>query len=157
MSQDWSIGLSYQSDLADADSRLLEDENDRYSKRVSGVGGYLLWVGKQFEATLEIVAATGSFEELDRDRNQPWAWNAELAHFLPGSNFELAFRVEGSRELEDGPSYQYGPAATWRIGKHVSLTLEYLHGEFKDDLATTDSGEPYDQVDHVAGKFSIEF
>ena len=157
VNRNWSLGLSYQSDLADADSRPLQDENDRYSKRVSGVSGYLLWVGESYEATLEFLAATGSFEELDRDRNQPWAWNMELVHFVPGTNFELAFRVEGSRELEDEPGLQFGPAVTWRIGKHASLTLEYLHGEFKDGLATNDEDEPYDHVDHIGGQLTIEF
>jgi hypothetical protein len=157
LNDDWSFGLSYQSNLADADSRLLEDNNDRYSKRVAGVSGYVLWAGELFEATLEALAATGSFEELDNDRNKPWAWNFELVHFYPGSNFEFAFRIEGSRELEDEPGVQFGPAITWRTGKYASLTLEYLHGEFEDELATTENDDPYDNVDRVGAILSIAF
>ncbi len=157
LNDDWSFGLSYQSDLADSDTRLLEDNNDRYSNRVAGISGYILWAGDQFEMTLEALAATGSFEELDPDRNKPWAWNAELVHAFPGSNFEIAFRIEGSRELEDEPKYQFGPAITWRTGKYASLTLEYLHGEFEDELATTENDNPYDSVDRVGGIFSIAF
>jgi len=157
LNDDWSFGLSYQSDLADSDSRLLEDNNDRYANQVSGVSGYILWAGDLFEVTLEALAATGSFEELDSDRNKPWAWNAELVHFYPGSSFEIAFRVEGSGELEDEPKYQFGPAITWRTGKHASLTLEYLHGEFEDELATTENDDPYDHVDRFGAILSVAF
>ena len=157
LNDDWSFGLSYQSNLADADSRLLQDSNDRYRNRVAGVSGYVLWAGEQFEATLEVLAATGSFAELENDRNKPWAWNAELVHFYPGSNFEIAFRIEGSRELEDEPRVQFGPAITWRTGKYASLTLEYLHGEFEDELATTENDDPYDDVDRVGAILSIAF
>jgi len=117
----------------------------------------VLWAGEQFEVTLEALAATGSFEELETDRNKPWAWNAELVHFNPGSNFEIAFRIEGSRELEDEPGIQFGPAITWRAGKYASLTLEYLHGEFEDEHATTEDDDPYDDVDRVGAILSIAF
>lgn len=157
LKDDWSFGLSYQSNLADSDSRLLEDNNDRYSTRVAGISGYVLWAGEKFEATLEALAATGSFEELDPDRNKPCAWNAELVHFYPGSNFEIAFRIEGSRELEDEPRVQFGPAITWRTGKYASLTLEYLHGEFEDELAATENDDPYDHVDRLGAILSIAF
>jgi len=157
INETWSVGWSYQSDLADADSLPLEDENNRYSRRVPGMSGYLLWSGEQFEFTFEALAATRSYKEMDSDRNQPWAWNAELVHFLDGYNMELAFRVERSHELEDEPSIRYGPAVTWRIGKHANLTLEYLHGEFKDGLATNDDDLPYDHVDRVGGQFAYEF
>lgn len=157
LSEDWSVGLSYQSDLADADSRLLQDDNDRYAKRVPGISGYVVWADDRYEATLELLGATRSFAELEQDRDQPWAWNAEVTRFFPERNFELALRFEGSRELEDEPKYQYGVAVTWRPGTYVSLTLEYLRGEFKKGLATSDQDEPYTHVDHVGGMLSIEF
>jgi len=157
LNDDWSFGLSYQSDLADSDERLLKDNNDRYRNRVAGISGFILWAGDTVEITLETLAAIGSFEELEPDRNKPWAWNAELVHFFPGSNFEIAFRIEGSRELEDQPRYQFGPAISWRTGKSASLTVEYLHGEFEDELATTDNDNSYDHVDRVGAILSIAF
>jgi len=157
LNDDWSFGLSYQSDLADSDSRLLEDNNDRYAEQVAAVSGYILWAGDWFEVTLEALAATGSFEELDSDRDKPWAWNAELVHFYPGTNFEISFRIEGSQELEDEPRYQFGPAITWRTGKNASITVEYLHGEFEDELATTENDDPYDHVDRVGAILSVAF
>ena len=157
LNDNWSFGLSYQSDLADSDSRLLQDNNDRYANRVAGISGYILWAGELFEVTLEGLAATDSFEELDPDRNKPWAWNTELVHFFPGSNFEIAFRIEGSRELEDEPKYQFGPAITWRASRYASLTLEYLRGEFEDELATNENDDPYDHVDRLGAILSIAF
>lgn len=157
LSDDWSFGFSYQSDLADSDFRLLEDNNDRYRNRVSGVSGYVLLAADTFEMTLEGLAATGSFEELDSDRNRPRAWNAEMVYFYPRTNFEIAFRFEGSRELEGEPKYQFGPAITWRTGKYASLTLEYLHGEFEGELATTENDDPYDHVDRIGAILSVAF
>lgn len=157
LNEQWSIGVSYQSDLADSDSQLLEEINNRYAKRVGGVSGYILWAGEQFEMTVEAVTATGSFEELEADRNKPWAWNVELLYFFPSTNFEVALRFEGSRELEDAPKYRYGPAITWRAGKYASLTLEYLHGEFEGELATTDNDDAYDHVDSVGAILSVAF
>lgn len=153
----WSAGWSYQTDLADADSRLLEDENDRYSRRVPAVSGYFLWTDQRYEFTLEALGAVRSFKELDNDRDRPWAWNAEVVYFFDNHNIDLAFRVEGSNELEGEPHLQFGPALTWRIGKYASLTLEYLHGEFKDQIATNDDDEPYDHVDRVGGILTVEF
>ncbi len=154
--QTWSAGLSYLSDLADADSRPLEDDNDRYERRVSGLSAYILWAGEQFELTLEGLAATGSFRELDNDRDRPRAWNAELV-YVGYPSFDIALRFEGSRELEDEPLYQVGAAATWRLGRRASLTVEYLHGEFSGELASNADDEPYDQVDRVGAMLSVAF
>ncbi len=155
--QDWSFGLSYQSDLADSDGRLLDDYNGRYGKQVAGISAYLLWVGHMLEVSVETVAATSSFKELDADRNKPLAWNTEVAYFLPGSNVEIAFRFEGSQEIEDAPRYQYGAAVTWRTGKFAALTIEYLHGEFEGALATTENDDPYNHVNRVGAIMSMEF
>lgn len=78
-------------------------------------------------------------------------------HFLPSMDLELAVRFEGSHELEDAPKYQYGAALIWSPRRYASLTLEYLHGEFKKGLATSSEDEPYTHVDHVGAKLSIEF
>ncbi|MCU7935090.1 MAG: LbtU family siderophore porin [Candidatus Thiodiazotropha sp. (ex Dulcina madagascariensis)] len=157
--ENWSFGVSYQSDLADADERLLEEVDDRYAESVSGVSGYLLLVGDQFEFSLEVLAATDIFRELDRDRNRPSAWNAELVHFMPGSDFELAFRLEGSRELEEAPKYRYGLALTRYEGKHASLTLEYLHGQFEEGFHAIEIEDeiPIAHVNSIGAKVIIEF
>ncbi len=47
--------------------------------------------------------------------------------------------------------------SNWRISANVALTLEYLHGKFKGELATNDDDEPYDHVDSVAAMLTLEF
>lgn len=157
INENWSAGWSYQSDLSDADSRPLEETDNRYTRRVPGISAYIFWAGRRFEVTLEAVAATRSFNELDSSKNQPRAWNVEIVHFIDDRDLALAVRLEGSEELEDEPRIQFGTALTWRLGKNAYLILEYLHGEFEDQLATNNEDEPYEHVDRVSGKFSLAF
>ena len=104
-----------------------------------------------------MLGATKSFDELDADRDRPRAWNAEVSRSFGDEEFELALRVEGSNELEDEPHLRYGIAANWRISECAALTLEYLHGKFKGELATNDDDEPYNHVDSVAAMLTLEF
>lgn len=157
ISPEWSVGWSYQTDLADADSELLEDEGNRYDRRVAGISAYVQWAQEPYQAGLEVLGATSSFDELDADRDRPSAWNAEVSRSFLDEDFEVALRIEGSDELEDEPHLRYGIAANWRISEYAVLTLEYLHGEFKDELATNDDDEPYDHVDSVAAELTLEF
>ncbi|MEN8178099.1 MAG: hypothetical protein ABFS39_05705 [Pseudomonadota bacterium] len=46
-----------QSDLADADSRLLGDENNRYLQKVAGGSGFLLWTTPYFDISFEALGA----------------------------------------------------------------------------------------------------
>jgi hypothetical protein len=153
----FSFGLSYQSDLADADDRLLED--GRYLKRVPVASAYLLIVGEDMEFSFETVTAMNHFRELENDLNQPMAWNTELAFFFPDAHFDLSFRFEKSRELEDEPKHRFGTAISWYPYRHTSLTLEYLHGEFRDDSFAIDRGAeiPIRHVNTVSAKLSLEF
>lgn len=151
-----SLGASFISDLADADERPLEEEGNRYARRVPGLSGYLLWTAQDYEITLEALGAMRSFAELEADRDRPRAWNLEFAYFLE-SGIEWALRVEGSRELEDAPHRQYGAAVTFRPYRRAALTLEYLHGRFSGDLATDADDNPYDHVNRFGAQLSILF
>ena len=71
----FSLGLSYQSDLADSDTRLLDDEDNCYSGKVAGVSGFLLWTTPKIDIGLEVLGATGQFNGLDNNLNKPFAWN----------------------------------------------------------------------------------
>ena len=102
-----TIGMSYLSDLADTDSRLLADANNRYAHKIAGISGYMLYVGDGFEIAFEALAATRSFAELESNFDRPRAWNLEVAFFLH-PRFDLAFRIEGSEELQDTPQLQTG-------------------------------------------------
>lgn len=151
-----ALGLSYLTDMADTDSRLLDDNDNRFIRKVQGVSGYLLWIDRRFEITFEALAATRSFAELEVDRNRPWAWNLELGLFFHHL-FDLALRVEGSRELVDEPQLQYGAAVTLLLHRYVTLTLEYLHGDFEGDLATDDDGNRLDDVNRFGAQLSVAF
>jgi hypothetical protein len=152
----FTLGLSFQTDLADSESELLKDAANRHSRSVPAISGYLAWFGERFDMSIEVVSALRSFNELDPDRNRPMAWNVEFAHVI-NSSFEVALRMEGSDELEDEPEFQVGVAATWRAGRHTSVTVEYLRGQFKDGLATNDDDESYDNRNRVGVVLSVAF
>ncbi|MGH8452994.1 MAG: LbtU family siderophore porin, partial [Nevskiales bacterium] len=150
-----TFGLSYLSDLAESDKRLLADSDDRYEKRVDGLSAYASVGHEQFEFTAELVQALGSFRELESDRNKPRAWNAELA-FFPSDNLSLAIRLEGSRELEDAPDRQAGVALTWQLLDKVFLTAEALRGTFKRGLAEDARGREIETVTQIGGQISVD-
>lgn len=130
---EWKMGVSYISDLADAKDHLLADFGNRYASRVDGLSAYSILGAGRFEITAELVQALNAFKELPGDRNQPFAWNVEVA-FFPRGPIDAAFRVEGSRELVDAPRLQLGAALSWRPIRQASLTLEYLHGDYSADM-----------------------
>lgn len=151
-----SLGLSYVSDLGDADARLLEDENDRFGRKIAGLSSYLLWVDDKFEVSLEALGAIRSFDELDADRNRPFAWNLEFVHF-PFPRFDWALRLEGSTELEEAPRLQYGVAVNTRLHRRATLTVEALHGRFDGNLAIDAEDNPYAHVNHIGILLSVVF
>ncbi len=154
--EDWSFGLSLQTDLADSDERLLADENNRFERKVPALSGYLLWVGSNSEVTFEALGALRSFREFESDRDQPVAWNVEVALF-PHPKFDLAFRIEGSRELEDAPRTQFGAAVTFLLHRNATLTLELLRANFDGDLAADDDDNPLSHAYRVGAQLSVIF
>lgn len=151
-----TFGLSYQSDLADAESRLLAECDNRYLNKVAGASGYFVWSTDSIEVSLEALGTLSSFNDLEPDRDRPIAWNLEFVHFID-KRFEWALRVEGSQELEDAPTLQFGVAFNWRTSAYSSFTVEYLHGQFSEELATNDDDRSYNHVDRVGAQFSIAF
>ncbi len=83
LGQSCSLGMSYQSDLADSDDKLLDDEEgNRFDRKVPAVSGYAVWTTRRFDLSVEALGTMRSFREFDRDRNRPWAWNVEFSQFL---------------------------------------------------------------------------
>lgn len=74
-----------------------------------------------------------------------------------GPSVDLAFRVEVNRELEAFPEIQYGIASTLLLHKNVTLTLEFLRGEFKNDLATDDNDNPFEEGTRIGAQLSVVF
>ena len=149
-------GLSYLSDLADADERPLADEGNRYRRRVDAVSGHAVVGFHAFELSAEFVAARRPFAELDAAFDRPRAWNLELAWY-PLPRLETALRIEGSRELEDAPRSQVGVAVSIQPVPTMFLTLDYLHGRFARGAAEDDAGRALDSVNTIGALLSIEF
>ncbi len=93
---------------------------------------------------------------MDLDRDRPRAWNLELAYY-PAGDLSWAFRLEGSRELEDAPKWQASVAGLWRVRKNIFLNFEYLHGKFERSLGTNKFGREIKTVDQIGALLSIEF
>jgi hypothetical protein len=123
---------------------------------VSGLAAHLLWLGDRHEVSLEAITATRSFDALEPDRNRPSAWNLEYSYFA-SERLDWALRVEGSRELEDEPRLRYGAALNIRVLRNATLTLEWLHGRFRGELATDDGDVPYRHVDSIGALLAVAF
>jgi hypothetical protein len=150
------VGVSYLTDLGDAGGRLLEDVDNRFVRKVPGLSAYAIWIGDGFETTFEITGAQRSFEELDSDRDQPLAWNVELALFIH-PKAELDFRLEGSRMIEGFPKIQWGIATTMQLHRRSTLTLELLQGDFELGLAADDDDNPFTDVTTIGAQLAIAF
>jgi hypothetical protein len=140
--ESWTLGASYLSDLADAKDGLLQAYGDRYRSRVDAVSAYGILGAGRFELTAEMVRALKAFAELPPDRNQPFAWNVELA-FFPEGPVNAALRLEGSQKLDNAPRLMGGVALSWRLLRNVSTTIEYLHGDYDDSVSDRQTGDRF--------------
>jgi hypothetical protein len=150
------IGLSYLTDLGDVDGRLLEGLDNRFTKKSAGLSAAAIWIGDSFESTVEVLGAQNRFRDLDGDRDQPLAWNIELALFVhPGA--ELNFRLEGSRQIAGFPETQWGVATNVQLHQRAFLTLEFLRGEYRRGLALDDEDNPLKTVTTIGALLSVAF
>lgn len=152
----WKFGAGYLSDLAESDALLLDDFDNRYENRVGGWNIYILRRMEPFEFTLEAVAAAGHYRELDASEDEPWAANLEIAWF-PRPAIQFAARVERSGELADEPKWQYDISAARRIGKYISIAVDYLYGEYQNDFVFDDDDNELDQRNLFTAQFGLEF
>ncbi len=141
-------GVSYTSNLggSDAFNEFLVDADNLDSQ----VGGWSAFASLQFlerfKLIVEYVAALDSFnagevyDSGDTMARQPSAWNLELGVALT-EGLEIAARYGGS---DDGgpdflPETQFGAVLNWGVFVNTNLGIEYLHGEFEDDVLKTDT------------------
>ncbi len=153
------FGASYLSDLAESDAGMVDD----YRRRVAGWSTYAVAGIGPVELSAEALGALRSFSAEDLDENgdgkgdKPLAWNVEAAVY-PASNFEVALRLEGSDEIAEAPELQYGICSSWSPIEHLSLSLEYLRGEFDRDFAPADDDNNSGRYrDLVTAQLAIEF
>lgn len=151
-----ALGISYQSDLADSDERMLADHDNRYARKVAAIGAFLHWRGTNYLVTAEALGALRRFSEWEHDRDKPLAWNIELTHPLAHESLRLSWRLEGSRELQDQPRWQAGIALNWAVHDHIGLTLEYLHGRYERGLSGDDDA-PDREVDTASARITFDF
>ncbi|RMG98308.1 MAG: hypothetical protein D6708_00655 [Candidatus Dadabacteria bacterium] len=115
-----------------------------------------------FEVLGEVLGSVGAFDEADLDQDsdgsgdRPLAWNVEGAWDV-SEVVEVAVRVEGSRELGGQPELQYGAVVSWGPMEGVSLSLEYLHGEYDEDFGEDEDGNALDTRDLVTAQLAVEF
>lgn len=150
------VGISYFSDLAEAEEQLIEFDQNYYAQSVDVINVYALLGFENFELTAEWVTALDKFTELDPEFDQPQAWNLELAWFMTNTS-QLAFRYEESNELEDEPGKQYGVGITWRPGEIITLSADYLHGEYDPASVFDDDDNELFESDQFTFQLSIEF
>ncbi len=151
-----SFGLSYQADLADSDEGLLAELGHRYRERVAGASAYLLFVRNEYEFSIEFLQTLSSFRELASDRDRPFAWNTEVSRYFTGSEIEIAFRLEGSRELMEMPTQRYGVALTHYATPRAYFTIEYLHARFSKHAVFPEEDDRLDHSGQFAAKLTIE-
>ena len=154
------VGASFVSDLADTDADLLGGAG--YAKRVGGWSAYAVAGWGAFQVSGEVLGAVRAFDAADLDEDadgsgdRPLAWNVEGAWEVRQS-VEVAARVEGSRELGGQPRVQYGVCVSWGVMEGVSVSAEYLHGEFDEDFGRDGDGNALDTRDLVTAQLAVEF
>ena len=151
------LGASYTSNLAGSDSfsEAVVDK-DNLDSLVGAWSAFLTFEFlERFKVIGEYVGALDSFkageiyDAADTKERKPSAWNVELGVAVI-ENLELAARYEGS---DDGgadflPESQHGVVLNWGIFENTNLALEYLHGEFEDDVQ---------EIDSFVAQLAIEF
>ena len=139
------LGAGYISDLSESQEEILFDFNNNYLRRVPAWNAYALIGLNSFEFTAEILRATHAFQEFPEETDQPFAWNLELACF-PIESFQVSVRGEHSEELEDEPEWQYGISVTWAPWESVTVSADYLYGQYKERFAFDDFDN--EQISH---------
>jgi len=111
---------------------------------VQGAGGFVsLRVGR-LVADAEYAAALEDFAAgtIGPSPARPVAWNAEAGLYFHGKQAEIALKFEGSDELPGFPEKQYGIGSSIKIVESVTVAIEFLHGDFREndedrDIVTT--------------------
>jgi hypothetical protein len=142
------VGVSWCNDLGEA-VELRELRQDFFDERGSGetlvsdevnaIAGAVEAERGAMRAELHYLSALERFDpgQLAAEALTPAAWNFE-AGAQPAEGWEVAARVELSRDFPDNPKTQYGAAASYQLHEHASITAEYLRGEFRGDAPDRD-------------------
>jgi hypothetical protein len=155
-----AFGASYTSNLAGSNAfseEAMENAADpeNLESLVAGWSAYVTWqfldrfklIG-EYVGALDHFKAGAIYDAAETRERKPTAWNVEFGVAVTDA-LELAVRYGGS---DDGgtflPESEYGAVLNWGLVENANLALEYLHGEFEDDVQETDT---------VTAQLSIEF
>ncbi len=149
------FGVSYNSNLAGSDAlHEVVADPDGLDSLVAGWSAYVTCQFlDRFKLIGEYVGALDNFKageiyEADTQERKPMAWNVEFGVALADA-LELAARYGGS---DDGgeflPETEYGAVLNWGFFENTNLAIEYLHGEFENDVQETET---------ITAQLSVEF
>jgi len=149
------LGLGYLSGLASPNGTGLGNPEDSAAESAGAWNAYALARFGSWEATFETVITEPLLTDMDDGGHRAWSANFETALFV-GDQWELAARIEHSREVRGAPKRQFGLAATWRANRYTSLSCDFLAGSdatgFQDD-----SGRLLERRDTIAARIAVEF
>lgn len=141
------LGVSYTSNLAGSDAFnevVVDPEN--LESLVAGWSAYAtcsfldrFTLIAEYVGALDHFKAGEIYDAADERERKPVAWNAEFGVAITDS-LEIAVRYGGS---DDGgeflPEKEYGAVLNWGCFENTSLAIEYLRGEFENDVKKTDA------------------
>ncbi|MBW1954287.1 MAG: LbtU family siderophore porin [Deltaproteobacteria bacterium] len=142
------LGASYTSNLAASDALkefIVDPEN--LESLVAAFGVYVTYeFSDRFKLIGEYITALDDFAQgeiydiSDPLARSPRTYNIEFG-FKVLENLELAVRYAGADDggAEFLPESEYGAVVNWGLFENTNLAVEYLHGEFEDDVKTTDT------------------
>jgi hypothetical protein len=150
------FGASYTSNLAgsDAFNEVVVDP-DNLESLVAGWSVYFTCefldrfklIG-EYVGALDHFKAGEIYDAADTQERKPAAWTVEFGVAVT-ETLGLAARYGGS---DDGgellPETAYGAVLNWGLFKNTNLALEYLHGEFENDVQETDA---------ITAQLAVEF
>jgi hypothetical protein len=142
-----ALGVSFTSNLGGSDG--LSEALTAPEELDSLVGGWCAFAtvtfAERFSLLGEYLGAIDDFKagelyaEDDGKERRPAAWNVELGATIL-DNLEVAARYGGADDGADFlPETQYGGVINWGLFDNTNLALEYLHGDFEDDLQEEDT------------------
>ncbi|MDH5576524.1 MAG: LbtU family siderophore porin [Nitrospirota bacterium] len=152
------IGGGYISDLGEGDAEFFLDFNNTYRQRVPGWTVHGLIGLPPFEFTGEIVQATKSIKEFEGNADKPRTYNLEFAYYPPQFPWiQFAIRYEHNTELEGEPQEIFGIGTSLRPTNYLSLSVEYLRGEFKNNFSYDDNDNEQTSYDLIAIQATFQF
>lgn len=121
----WHISIGYLSDLADSDAGFLQDNENLFDQQVDAAAVFVQWQRVHYVAQFEYVTALEKFTELDQNVAKPRAWNVEVS--MPVfEGWQMAFRAQGTRDLDEAPQRGYGIALIGQVPWQVPWEAQAL-------------------------------